>query len=184
MNDQDRNAIESVFTRLREVEKQGLARDAEAEQLIHQELQKNPGSAYYLAQTVLIQQEALKNAQTRIQELEKAPAQPARPAATPSTGFGRSAVPQAPAPGGMSTGFGRSAATPAGGFLAGAMQTALGVAGGVMLGNFLGNLFTGNEAHAAEPAPQDEPAPAQEEPAPEQYDDGQDDFGGGDDMDI
>ncbi|WP_160351054.1 DUF2076 domain-containing protein [Bordetella sp. 15P40C-2] len=185
MNEQDRNAIESVFNRIREVEKQAPQRDPEAEQLIRQELQKNPGSAYYLAQTVLVQQEALKTAQARLQELEKAPAQASRPATTPPTGFGRSAAPREPAKSGMTTGFGRSAASPAGGgFMAGAMQTALGVAGGMMLGNLLGNLFTGNNAHAAEPPPQDEPAPAQEEAAPEQYDDGFDYSDDGGDMDV
>jgi hypothetical protein len=195
MNDQDRNAIESVFNRIREVEKQAPHRDHEAEQLIQQELQRNPGSAYYLAQTVLVQQEALKTAQARLQALESAPptaqapasvqAPAARPAATPSTGFGRSAVAGEPARGGMTTGFGRNAAAPAGGgFLAGAMQTAMGVAGGMMLGSLLGSLFTGNDANAAEPAPQDEPAPAQEEAAPEQYDDGVDYSDDGGDMEV
>ena len=44
-------------------------------------------------------------------------------------------------------------ATRGGGFLAGAAQTAVGVAGGMMLGNAVASLFGGNEAHAAEPDP-------------------------------
>src|SRR5690606_26264845 len=70
MNDQDRRAIESVFRRIREVEQQGVPRDSDAERLIQQEMQKNPAYAYYLAQTVLIQQDALGKAQERIQALE------------------------------------------------------------------------------------------------------------------
>ncbi|WP_139043988.1 DUF2076 family protein, partial [Allomesorhizobium alhagi] len=39
-----------------------------------------------------------------------------------------------------------------GGFLAGAAQTAMGVAGGVLLGNAIAGMFGGNQAQAAEPA--------------------------------
>jgi hypothetical protein len=39
---------------------------------------------------------------------------------------------------------------PGGGFLAGAAQTAVGVAGGVLLGNALAGLFGGGDAQAAE----------------------------------
>ena len=39
-----------------------------------------------------------------------------------------------------------------GGFLAGAMQTAMGVAGGLLVGNALMSLFTPDAAAAAEPA--------------------------------
>jgi len=46
-----------------------------------------------------------------------------------------------------------SAGRGAGGFLAGAAQTAMGVAGGVLLGNAIASLFGGGgEAHAAEGA--------------------------------
>lgn len=37
-----------------------------------------------------------------------------------------------------------------GGFLAGAAQTAMGVAGGVLLGNAIAGMFAGNEAQAAQ----------------------------------
>ena len=39
-----------------------------------------------------------------------------------------------------------------GGFLAGAAQTALGVTGGVLLGNGIAGMLSGNEAKAAAPA--------------------------------
>ena len=158
MQDQDRDAIASVFNRIQELERQGHPRDPDAEQLIHQEMQKNPASAYYLAQTVLVQQQALQHAQARIQELQKNPSAAAQPSgANPSTAFGRRTPAAGSTAGGLGTGFGRANAAPAGGgFLAGALQTAVGVAGGMMLGNLLGSLFTGNEAHAAEAPPADE----------------------------
>jgi uncharacterized protein len=77
-----------------------------------------------------------------------------------------------------------------GGFLAGAAQTALGVTGGVLLGNAIAGMLGGHDAKAAEPStdkgaedksaedPQDE---AQTEEAG--YEDGGDDFGDFD-MDI
>ena len=45
-----------------------------------------------------------------------------------------------------------------GGFLAGAAQTAMGVAGGMMLGSLIGSIFSGGEANAGEldAAPADE----------------------------
>lgn len=158
MNHEDRQAIENVFTRLAEVERAAGARDDEAEAYIHSRLKAQPGSAYYLAQTVVIQQQALEAAQKKISELEsnRSAAPPARPAGQ----FGRSAAasgaPLAPAAAPLSSsGFGRSAG---GGFLAGAAQTALGVAGGVLLGNMLGGLFGGGNSAQAAPAPEPDPA--------------------------
>lgn len=194
MNAQDRQAIDQVFSRLEAVERQAGPRDSEAEALIHERLRSQPGSAYYLAQTVVVQQQALENAQRRIQEMEqqgaRAGSAPAAAAAAPSSsgfgrfGFGRSAgrdaAPAAPAPQ-QGSGFGRSAG--GGGFLAGAAQTAVGVAGGMMLGGLLGSMFGGNTAEAAEPAPADpgatDAADAGEDPAAGGWDEG-----GMDDMDM
>ncbi|WP_216185863.1 DUF2076 domain-containing protein [Verticiella alkaliphila] len=124
MNPQDRQAIDSVFTRLDDVSRSGSPRDAEAEQYITSQLSQRPGAAYYLAQTVLVQQQALEAAQQRLQQAERtAPA--ARQTDESSFGrFGRSSRPAGPAAGAMpppgtppASGFGRSAG---GGFLAGA----------------------------------------------------------------
>lgn len=198
MNNQDREAIDSVFTRLQQVESQGAPRDNEAEALIQSRLQSQPGSAYYLAQTVMVQEQALKAAQQKIAELEQRSSPAPTASSTPDTGFGRSAsapgatnaplgsgfgaspanaqAPQTPGAGLSGAGFGRNAGG-GGGFLAGALQTAMGVAGGMMLGNMLGGLFGGNEAKAAPPAePAAEPAAA-DAPAD---DTAQDDFGGDD----
>jgi hypothetical protein len=67
-----------------------------------------------------------------------------------------------------------------GGFLAGAMQTAMGVAGGMILGNMLMSMFDPGVAEAAtteEPAPEEEPA--YEEAGYEEEVPQVDDMGGG-----
>lgn len=192
MNAQDRQAIEQVFSRLEAVERQAGPRDEEAEAMIQERMRTQPGSAYYLAQTVVIQQQALENAQRRIQELEQQGGRPAGQTAAAGTatggfgrfGFGRSAAQPTPnaapaVPPGQATGFGRSAG--GGGFLAGAAQTAMGVAGGMMLGSLLGGMFGSNAAHAAEPSPDQAADPA----ADGGHDEGGwDDGGGMDDMDM
>lgn len=189
MNPQDRDAIEGVFARLQSVARQGAPRDAEAEAYIRERLAAQPGADYYLAQTVLVQEQALQAAQQRIAELEaRADAAPTTGASRPAGGlgfFGRqagqaggAAAPAAASPLSADAGFGRNA-RPGGGFLAGAMQTAVGVAGGLMLGNLLGGLFGAGTAQAAEPAAESEPAaPADEAGFEEGYDDG----GGFDDI--
>ncbi|WP_414695466.1 DUF2076 family protein, partial [Pedomonas sp.] len=48
MNQQERQIIESLFARLRQVEQQTPGRDPEAERFIHGQLQNQPGAAYYL----------------------------------------------------------------------------------------------------------------------------------------
>lgn len=155
MNPQDRQAIDTVFSRLDDVSRSGSPRDAEAEQYIASQLNERPGSAYYLAQTVLIQQQALEAAQQRLQQAERT--SPSGTGAGDTSSFGRFGRSRTAGPGGAgasmapagsppSSGFGRSAG---GGFLAGAAQTAVGVAGGMMLGSLLGSMFGGNDAQAA-----------------------------------
>ena len=100
MNQQDRQAIDSIFTRLAEVEKTGPARDGEAEAHIQSRLNEQPGSAYYLAQTVMVQEQALHAAQQKIQALERGSA--AAPSSTHAAAAGTSGL-------GLGYGFGRSA---------------------------------------------------------------------------
>ncbi|KAA0595701.1 hypothetical protein J2848_003107 [Azospirillum lipoferum] len=84
MTPEERTLLSDLFRRLREVEAQQRSqpRDAEAEDFIRRSVQDQPLSSYYMAQTVLVQQQALTAAQTRIEELERQlrerPAQPAQ----------------------------------------------------------------------------------------------------------
>src|SRR5262245_10348864 len=68
MTPEEANLIKELFNRLYTLEKN--PRDPDAEGLIQEGLQYAPNSPYALVQTVLVQDEALKRANARIQELE------------------------------------------------------------------------------------------------------------------
>jgi hypothetical protein len=168
----DRNAIEGLFRRLEEAERRGGPRDHEAEDLIARLIAHQPAAPYYLAQTVVVQQQALNEAERRIGELERG---------------GRS-IEQRRGPWDHTPQYQSDDRAPfragygGGGFLAGAAQTALGVAGGVMLGNMIGSLFSVGGAQAAE-APAQESADAGNS-NDDNGDSGDTEFGGGDGFDV
>ncbi len=126
-----------------------------------------PAAPYYMAQTILIQEAAIKQLNDRIQALESQVSQ--LQAAKPSSGGflsglfggGGSSRGSDPIPGAEQYGRPQASAQPqytpppqqnyapqaaarGGGFMAGALQTAAGVAGGVVLGNMLTNMFSGS----------------------------------------
>jgi hypothetical protein len=68
MTPDERNQVTELFDRLATLEE--TPRDREAERLIQDGLRHAPNAPYALVQTVLIQDEALKRADTRIRELE------------------------------------------------------------------------------------------------------------------
>src|SRR5262245_3768373 len=70
MTPQERQLIDDLFERLAALENE--PRDPAAEQAIREGLAKAPHALYPLVQTVLVQDEALKAADTHIQELEAA----------------------------------------------------------------------------------------------------------------
>ena len=70
MTPQERQLVDDLFDRLSKVE--GAARDPEAAASIVQGMRKAPNAIYALVQTTLLQDEALKRAHERIQELESA----------------------------------------------------------------------------------------------------------------
>lgn len=182
MNTQERQVIDDLFDKLREAERQSGPREPTAEAHIRSRIESQPGAPYYMAQTIVMQEQALQAAQARIEGLERdlasRPAggflsslfgggQPQTPQPRPDnmqgyppgtvTGPSRPGAPWgAPGPGITGAQPGR------GGFLAGAAQTAMGVAGGMMLGSLLGNALGGGQANAAE-ASKPEPA-ATEDP--------------------
>ena len=178
MDRNDQRAIEGLFGKLAEVERNSAPRDAESEAFIRQQIARQPGAPYYMAQTIVVQEQALEAAQARIEALEAQAAEPPRqPGGLLGSLFRDN---RAPARSGSVPRIGRSQGTgsvqpiPAaaqaprgGGFLSGAAQTAMGVAGGMLLASAIGGMFGGNgEAHAAE-------APGEEPPADETgFDDG------------
>jgi hypothetical protein len=68
MTPEERNLVTDLFDRLARLEE--APRDREAERLIQDGLRQAPNATYALVQTALIQDEALKRADTRIRELE------------------------------------------------------------------------------------------------------------------
>jgi len=70
MTPQERQLIVDLFERLAALEKQ--PRDTDAEQAIREGLAKAPHAVYALVQSVLVQDEALKQADAHIRELEAA----------------------------------------------------------------------------------------------------------------
>jgi hypothetical protein len=75
MTPQEQQLVADLFDRLASLE--GQRRDADAERLIREGLGRAPNSVYALVQSVLVQDEALKRANARIEELEHAIAAPA-----------------------------------------------------------------------------------------------------------
>ncbi|HLS68455.1 MAG TPA: DUF2076 domain-containing protein [Kiloniellales bacterium] len=180
MDRTEKQVIDELFGKLELAERQGGPRDGEAEALIQQRLGRQPAAPYYMAQAIVFQEEALRQAQQRLQELESELAQ--RPAGGGFLAglFGGEAERRPQAVPRQTSHF--NAYRDRGGFLGGAMQTAMGVAGGMMLGSFLHSMITGgNEAAAADPVATDAP-PAEDPSADSGFDSGWDggfDDGGG-----
>jgi uncharacterized protein len=74
MTPQEQQLVADLFDRLASLEDQ--RRDPDAERLIRGGLGRAPNAVYALVQSVLVQDEALKRANARIEELEKASAAP------------------------------------------------------------------------------------------------------------
>ena len=70
MTPQERQLVDDLFDRLAKVE--SAPRDPDAIAAMQEGLRKAPNAIYVLVQTVLLQDEALKRANARIQELEQA----------------------------------------------------------------------------------------------------------------
>jgi hypothetical protein len=133
MNAQEQQMIESLFQRLAQGVGRAGPRDAEAEALIQQHMQAMPGSGYYMAQPILMQERALQEAQQRL----AAPPGGASSFSGPVYG-GRPAYGYAaPQPGAGLFGGGGGGM---GGFMGGAAKLALGIGGGVLLGGVAMNV--------------------------------------------
>jgi uncharacterized protein len=75
MTPQEQQLVADLFDRLASLE--GQRRDPDAERLIREGLGRAPNAVYALVQSVLVQDEALKRANARIEELERTTAAPA-----------------------------------------------------------------------------------------------------------
>lgn len=167
MNREEQQLIEDLFSRLRSYGGAG-GKDPDAEALIGDLIRRSPDAPYYLAQTVIIQQQALERAEARMQELEEAAARQQQSASGRGSFLSGASVPSAG--GRFGGGFGGPAAQPqsppepvappprspwaspvqagggSGGFLSSALSTAAGVAGGVFLADGIRSLFGGGSS--------------------------------------
>ena len=169
MNIVDRQAIEDLFKRLKDAERDGAARDPQAEELIASLVSRQPAAAYYLSQTVLGQQWALNAAHDRIAALERGGAVGG---GFLSRLFGGGGQPTAARPkSAMPPSLGQNAAT---GFLAAASNTALGVVGGFILADMLADGNFSDQSLASSFNPSETGAPVDAGGG------GGGDFGGGD----
>jgi hypothetical protein len=195
MQNEEQQLIDNLFSRLKQAETQSGPRDAGAEQLIKQHLQNQPGAPYYMSQAILIQEAALKKLNAQVTDLENrlAQAQQQQAPQQSSGGFlsslfgggSRPAASQqqqpawnnpppqpqqqyAPPP---QQQYGAAPARGTG-FLGGALQTAVGVAGGVVMADMLTSMF-----HHSQP---EEIVNIINEPALPQVDNSLDTFNGND----
>lgn len=133
----EQNLIEDLFNRIRS---QGVAEhDSEADALIGRLVRGTPNAAYALVQSILVQDQALRQADQRLSTLERrqpmgnaggsllGPADYPRGNASPTS----QSVPVASAPQSSNGTAAPDAET--GSFMRGALQTAVGVAGGALL---------------------------------------------------
>lgn len=167
MQSEEQRLIESLFSRLKQAESQSAPRDAAAERLIEQQLRQQPAAPYYMAQAILIQEAAMKKLSAQVAELEKQLAQAQQQPARQSGGFlsslfgggQRQAAPQqpvwnnaqqqsysqqpynAPQQPYAQQPYAAPTAARGSGFLGGALQTAVGVAGGVVMADMLTSMF-------------------------------------------
>jgi hypothetical protein len=170
----ERQLITDLFERMRSYG--APQKDTEAEALIVQLARQNPDAGYMLVQSVLVQEQALAQAQeqingleSRVRQLEAGSARAAPQAGGGSFlgglfGGGRQAAAAAPPPRRVPAmgnnpaaargPWGGAPAQPTqaaagGGFMRSAMATAAGVAGGVLVANAISNMMNGGSAAQA-----------------------------------
>ncbi|MDA3919553.1 MAG: DUF2076 domain-containing protein [Salinisphaera sp.] len=152
MQDQEKQLIDGLFDRLRQAERQTAPRDAAAETRIQEQLREHPNAPYYMAQALLIQEAALNKLHGQVTDLEQRLADSEqRSSAQPAAGgflsslFGGGTRPSGAVPASSASApppppYAAPAARGTG-FLGGAVQTAVGVAGGVVMAEMLTNMF-------------------------------------------
>jgi hypothetical protein len=96
MEPQERDLLTTLLARLKSASSQ--PKDPEADTLIRQAVQAQPDAPYYLAQTVLIQDLSLHNAQNQIAELQKQLTDAQQQAARPTSFLGGLFGARQPAP--------------------------------------------------------------------------------------
>lgn len=142
MTPAERQLVENLFDRIGRLGP--VDKDREAEQLIQEAVREMPDAPYLLVQSVLVQEEALRQADARIRELETRSRNQTGKSFLGGSGLSGS-VPatgprQIPEP--AAAPIPREAGQPS--FLASALSTAASVAGGMLLADSIRGLFGGH----------------------------------------
>ena len=183
MNSQEREIISGIFQRLEHAANQ--PRDPETERFINDRIRQQPYAPYAMAQLVYVQEEAIKSLNQQLEEMraevQRARSQPQSGGFLSSIFGGGSRQPEPPRPAGapwsgqphpggygpQQGGFGGGPwagqqpgmmgqpQAGGGGFLRGALTTAAGVAGGMVVGSALMNAFQGGHSALGALSPSD-----------------------------
>ena len=70
MHAEEKKLIDGLFSRLRDAQSQSAPREAQAEALIKEHLAQQPAAPYYMAQAIIVQENAIQQLDARIKELE------------------------------------------------------------------------------------------------------------------
>lgn len=187
MNTDEQTLIDGLFSRLKQAETDGAERDVQAYERIKEHAARQPAAPYYMAQAILVQEAAIKRLDEQNRQLKadlakvqaQGPSQPqssggflssifgggareSRPVAPTGSGGWRDPAPSygaQPAPVAPQN-YAPPVGQPGGGFMRGALQTAAGVAGGMMLAEGLSSLFHGGNEHEIVEIIKEEPSPA------------------------
>lgn len=165
MDKHTQTVIDELFQRLNHVEKHNTNRDRDAESLIEKHVVQQPSAPYYMAQTMIMQEATIKQLHSQVEalqtQLEQEKQKPSggffsrvfggnqrRSSNTrranfdtrgPSFGSNQYGPQTGGYPPNYGGGYQRNNS-----FLGGALQTAAGVAGGMMLGNMMMDMFSGH----------------------------------------
>ena len=165
MTPDEKSMLQNLFDRIDAAKDQH--RDQDAEAMINAAVRAAPHAPYLLTQTVLLQEQALKQAdqrlhelETRLQELEKPQAQPTsflgglgapflsgRRTASGVPSVSRTPEPQPEPPLSYWNRGGYAPQSSGNSFLSSALSTAAGVAGGGLLFQGISSLFQGGHAY-------------------------------------
>ncbi|AYN24863.1 DUF2076 domain-containing protein [Buchnera aphidicola] len=164
MKDEEKSLIENLFHRLKKTEINSSERDDIADDLIQNLVKKQPYSSYYMVQTILVQETAIKKMSLKIEELKNKISVLNSDQVKKKPSFLSSFLRKDPSSQSesynnniwkknqntlescntnvpMSSTATTTASSNNSGFLKNALQTATGVAGGMILGNMLMNIF-------------------------------------------
>lgn len=151
MKIEEKILIEELFFKLKEIKKTGIKKDKIAEKLINKNFIKQPDIIYYMVQTILIQETAIKILNKKIEKLENKVNKESfienKNIFSKFFNYNKKKNNNINNEEIVNNNYSKNNNRT---FLGNALQTAVGVAGGVFMGNLLTNLFNKNNNNKSE----------------------------------